>query len=129
MALRFGFSRSSGSVNRSFRAGACFVGEMAPDPTGSVLERQKSWYVSGLRLLPGLAFGPHWDMLDEWEPGVREFIINTTPADQRLVAMDEDTAIVGDGTDWTVLGLGEVRVFQGGELVAGPFGRDAEFSL
>lgn len=119
----------AGAVLAGCSAGACFVGEVAPDATGSVLEREKSWYVSGLRLLPGLAFGPHWDMLDSWEAGITDFIVSNTPAEQQLVAIDEDTAMIGDGTDWVVMGNGEIRVFRGGERVAGPFGRGATFSL
>lgn len=119
----------AGAVLAGCSAGACFVGETAPDPSGAVVGRDKGWYVTGLRLLPGLSFGPHWDMLDTWEPGITDFIRANTLADQHLVAIDEDTAILGDGTDWTVLGLGEVKIYQGGELTGGPFTRDAGFRL
>ena len=118
-----------GAVLAGCSAGACFVGEMAPDPSGSVMAREKSWYVTGLRMLPGLSFGPHWDMLDTWEPGITDFIVSNTPADQRLVAIDEDTAMLGDGTDWTVLGNGEISIYQAGERVAGPYERNVTFRL
>lgn len=119
----------AGAVLAGCSAGACFVGETAPDPSGSVVGREKSWYVAGLRLLPGLSFGPHWDALDSWEPGITDFIISNTPAGQRLVAIDEDTAMIGDGTDWTVLGNGAISVFRSGERVAGPFERGEAFRL
>ena len=118
-----------GAVLAGCSAGACFVGETAPDPSGVVVEREKSWYVAGLRLLPGLSFGPHWDALDSWEPGLTDFIVTNTPAEQRLVAIDEDTAMIGDGTDWEVLGNGTISIFRDGERIAGPLERGALFSL
>jgi cyanophycinase len=61
----------------------------------------------GLGLFKGLQFGPHWDMLDVWVPGVREMIV---ALGGRTVGLDEDTAMVGDGTSWTVHGRQRVHV-------------------
>jgi cyanophycinase len=118
----------SGAVLAGCSAGACFIGETAPDPTRED-RSAKSWYVQGLRLLPGVSFGPHWDMLDTWQAGLTEFIASNIPSEQRLVAIDEDTAMIGDGTNWAVMGNGRVQVYAGGVRVGGPFERDAVFTL
>src|SRR5436190_5820890 len=49
-------------------AGACALGEVAPDSGVSDLSTD-SWSVKGLRYLEGVSFGPHWDMLETWLPG------------------------------------------------------------
>ena len=101
-------------------AGACCLGEIAPD-SSQEHRTAKSWFVAGLRLLPGVMIGPHWNMLDSWEPGITRFIIDNTPADQQLVAIDEDTAVVGDGSSWKVFGEGSVNLYNGGTFTGGPF--------
>lgn len=101
-------------------AGACFLGEVAPNSDEESLEPAR-WASSGLRLLPGLVFGPHWNMLETWMPGIHAFIKSNLPEDGRLVTLDEHTAMVGDGAEWRVFGDGEVAVYAGSELIAGPF--------
>lgn len=110
----------AGTAVSGCSAGACFMGEIAPDSAQGQRDT-KSWYVTGLKLLPGVMIGPHWDALDSWEPGITDFIIDNTPAGDRLVAIDEDTAVVGDGNAWKVFGNGSVRVYESGTLTGGPF--------
>jgi cyanophycinase-like exopeptidase len=60
-------------------------------------------------------FGPHWDALDVYVPGLRQTIIASIPADSRLLAVDEDTAVVGDGNEWRVIGAGKGALLVNGE--------------
>lgn len=45
---------------------------------------------------------------------MREFAEAQVPDDCALLAVDEETAVVGDGTTWQVLGRGAVRVGRAG---------------
>ncbi len=58
-----------------------------------------------------MLFAPHWDIVDSWVPGARGFIEAATPSGGVLVALDEDTAMLGDGTNWSVQGRQGVHVF------------------
>jgi cyanophycinase len=60
----------------------------------------------------GALFGPHWDIVDSWVPGARDFITASTPQGGVLVGLDEDTAMVGDGASWTVHGRQRVHVYR-----------------
>src|SRR5439155_21350182 len=93
-------------------AGVASLGELAPDSSSREIS-QRLWQ-PGLNLFPGTSFGPHWDMLDVFVPGLRDFIVRSVPDGQRLVGIDERTALVGDGTDWTVMGTAGVHVSEGG---------------
>jgi cyanophycinase len=68
----------------------------------------------GLGYVRRTLFGPHWDMLDTWVPGARDAIVASTPDGGTLVAIDEDTAMVGDGERWEVLGRQRVHVLRDG---------------
>src|SRR5207247_10177345 len=69
----------------------------------------------GLGLFPKVVFGPHWDMLDTYIPGLQTLFAAAVPPDHRLFAVDERTAAVGDGTEWSVIGLGKARLHDRGE--------------
>lgn len=69
----------------------------------------------GLGYARGVLFGPHWDMVDSWIPGATGFIVASVPEGQAFVGLDEDTAMVGDGTAWTVMGRQGVHMLRGGE--------------
>ncbi len=64
----------------------------------------------GLDLVPRSLFAPHWDIVDTWIPGARDFIIGSVPDGYTFVGMDEDTAMVGDGATWEVLGKSGIHV-------------------
>jgi cyanophycinase len=72
-------------------------------------------WVPGLGLFPGILFGPHWDIVDDWLPGARAFIVASTPDGGVTVGIDEGTAMVGDLQTWRVEGRGAVHVYRGGE--------------
>jgi cyanophycinase-like exopeptidase len=93
-------------------AGISCLGELAPDNTGD--PRRPGIWSPGLALFPKVVFGPHWDMLDTYVPGLTRYIVDAVPADCRLVGVDEHTAILGDGVNWQVAGLGHGRLRQGG---------------
>ncbi|HUF59397.1 MAG TPA: Type 1 glutamine amidotransferase-like domain-containing protein [Actinomycetota bacterium] len=64
----------------------------------------------GLDLVPRSLFAPHWDIVDTWIPGARDFIIGSVPDGYTFVGLDEDTAMVGDGATWEVLGKSGIHV-------------------
>ena len=64
----------------------------------------------GLGLVPRTMFAPHWDMVDTWIPGATEFLVESAPEGFTFIGMDEDTAMVGDGAAWEVLGKSGIHV-------------------
>jgi cyanophycinase len=93
-------------------AGVACLTEMTYDSAtqdmGSIWQRGLG-FVGG-----GVLFGPHWDIVDGWVPGAREFITASTPPGGVLVGLDEDTAMVGDGAEWTVHGRQRIHVYRDG---------------
>jgi cyanophycinase len=70
-------------------------------------------YAPGLGVVPRTVFAPHWDIVDTWVPGAREFIVGSVPDGYVFVGLDEDTAMVGDGTSWEVVGRSGIHVRHG----------------
>jgi hypothetical protein len=91
---------------------AC-LGEVAPDSVEQAQGRDP--WRPGLRLFPKTYFWPHWDALDTYVPGLTETIVTSVPADSRLLAIDERTAMVGDGADWSVMGSGRAHLMANGD--------------
>lgn len=87
-------------------AGAVMLGDTAPD----VGEDLTFEWVDGLRLLPRVVIGAHWNMLDTYRPGLRQDIMTMIPEGITMLGVDEDTAAVGDGTTFTVYGTGGVEI-------------------
>jgi hypothetical protein len=48
-------------------------------------------------------------------PGARAAITQAAPPGGVLVGLDERTAMVGDGTSWTVHGAAGIHVLRGGD--------------
>lgn len=67
-------------------------------------------FMPGLGLVPRTLFAPHWDIVDTWVPGASEFLVHSVPEDHVFVGLDEDTAMIGDGTSWEVLGRSGIHV-------------------
>ena len=101
-------------------AGIQCLGERALDPSGGVL-RADVWR-PGLGVFTGVWFAPHWDALDRHVPGLSGFIGDSVPAQDLLFAIDEDTAVVGDGEDWRVIGAGAARIRKDGAWAVHPSG-------
>jgi cyanophycinase-like exopeptidase len=95
-------------------AGVACLGEAAPDSSiRDPLSADGSLLQPGLGMFPGTFLMPHWDALDGYIPGLQALIRSSVPADRRLVTIDEHTAILGDGIEWTVVGAGDARVIRG----------------
>lgn len=77
----------------------------------------------------GVLFAPHWDIVDSWIPGAREFITASTPEGGTLVALDENTAIVGDGVSWTVHGRQRIHLYRSGAWTDHGAGASFELAL
>jgi cyanophycinase len=69
----------------------------------------------GLGLVPHVAFGVHWDRVRR-VPGAAWWMSSRLPDGTWFVGIDERTAILGDGTTWTVHGLGSVTVRHDGRV-------------
>jgi cyanophycinase len=100
-----------GLVYAGCSAGISCLGELAPDNTVDDPRSPDIW-LAGLRIFPNVVFGPHWDMLDTYVPGLSHFMVDVVPPDCRLLAVDEHTAVVGDGVSWSVIGLGHGHLMQ-----------------
>jgi cyanophycinase len=85
-------------------AGVACLGDVAPDSSARSFDGDV--WKPGLQLFPNVHFGPHWDALDGFVPGLRAFIEASVPTEHVLLAIDERTAVVGDGASWTVVGSG-----------------------
>jgi cyanophycinase len=68
----------------------------------------------GLGYFPQVLFAPHWDMVEAWIPGAQAFITSAAPAGGSLIALDEYTAMVGDGAAWNVHGRGGIAIYESG---------------
>ena len=106
------------SMERGLAYGGCSAGvaclpEMAPDSSVSSLDG--ATWKAGLALFAEVVFMPHWDALDSFVPGLTDFVVASVPPGCRLFAIDEHTAVVGDGSEWTVVGAGAVHAMLGGE--------------
>jgi cyanophycinase len=69
----------------------------------------------GLGLVTRTLFSPHWDIVDTWIPGASDFILASVPDGSTFIGMDEDTAMIGDGRIWEVLGRGGMHVRRGSQ--------------
>jgi cyanophycinase len=117
-ALRSGLDR--GLAYGGCSAGVQCLGERALDAAAGRFDPD-AWR-PGLRLFRGVAFGPHWDALDRYLPGLSEFIQGSVPPGELLLAIDEDTALVGDGAEWDVVGAGSAHVWCDGSWTDHPTG-------
>lgn len=102
-------------------AGVAALGELAVDNTVLDFASTELWK-PGLRLFPNTYFGPHWDALDRYVPGLQAMFVSAVPAGGRLMGIDETTAVLGDGNDWLVAGAGSVWLIESGRRDAFPAG-------
>jgi len=96
-------------------AGVACLGEGAPDSSQRDPEAAPGGIMRpGLELFPATYFMPHWDALNSYIPGLRELLRGAVPGGRRMVTIDENTAMVGDGAEWSVRGSGAVGVVHEG---------------
>ena len=92
-------------------AGVAFLGDRAPDsahqPFGPEAMRP------GLAYFPGVEFAPHWDALDKYVPGLQALVKSSLTPGFVHVLVDEETAMVGDGDRFTVMGRGAITILAG----------------
>jgi cyanophycinase len=94
-------------------AGVSCLGDVVPDSTVLDFTSPDLWR-PGLGFFPKLFLGPHWDALNAYVPGLQELFIAAVPSGHRLLAIDERTAVVGDGKEWQVMGSGGTSLMDGG---------------
>ena len=64
----------------------------------------------GLGVLPGWHVLPHFDRMNDWEPGIVDRYLARLPQGDLLVGIDEETALVRLDDDWTVHGRQAVHL-------------------
>jgi cyanophycinase len=100
------------NLDRGLVYGGCSAGVAALGERAAWrLHRRTFW--PGLAVFPGTNLAPHWDAVDAYIPGLAEILVAELGPPFRLVAIDERTAMVGDGGRWSVLGQGGVHVLEG----------------
>ena len=92
-------------------AGVACLTEVTYD---SDTEDIESVWAPGLGYVRNVLFGPHWDIVDTWIPGAKDFIVSSVRPGQVFVGIDEETAMAGDGETWTVMGRSGVHVLLDG---------------
>jgi len=101
---------SAGAIVAGSSAGAMILGECTIVPIdrapGTLIPRDVA-IRPGLGLLPGILVFPHFDAIPE--PIVARWQ-HLWPAGLRLLALDEDTAIVSDEDGWAVHGTGRALI-------------------
>ncbi|HEX9775024.1 MAG TPA: Type 1 glutamine amidotransferase-like domain-containing protein [Actinomycetota bacterium] len=103
---------AAGTALGGCSAGSVAFGVEAPDVNGAALRQ----WVPGLALLESAYVIAHFDALDGYVPGLQRMLVEHTPESATMVGLDEDTALYGDGSAWTVAGAGAAWLKDGGEL-------------
>ena len=93
-------------------AGVACLTELTYDSDGEELD---SVWAPGIGYVHNALFAPHWDIVDTWIPGATEFIAGSVKPGQTFIALDEETAMMGDGRSWQVRGTAKVHVLRDGE--------------
>lgn len=68
----------------------------------------------GLAFTRDVLFSPHWDTVDSFFPGATDFITSAILPNEVLIALDESTAMLGDGVAWSVAGVAGIHVLRDG---------------
>lgn len=105
--------RARGMAYAGCSAGVACLGDRAPDSGAGSFDDQL--WKPGLGVFPRVWFGPHWDALDTFVPGLVEFIVSSVPAGETLVGIDEDTALLGQNDVWSVAGTAGVHLYRDGQ--------------
>jgi cyanophycinase len=110
------------ALDRGAVFAGCSAGAMIASHSSDGRERLGSAWLLGLGLIPSTSFGVHWDKV-RFIPGMRPFLMRRLRRPGWFVGIDERTAILGDGSRWTVFGNrtamvrgeGRTRSFRAGE--------------
>jgi len=120
------------AIHAEWRRGAalagCSAGAMALTSSVPDIRHPRAAPHPGLGVVPRLRIIPHFDRLRRWMPWLVRTMTSQLTDGERLVGIDEETAIVSDGTDFShwlvkgkrqawVLGPDRRQPFQAGETV------------
>jgi cyanophycinase len=97
----------NGAALAGCSAGAMMLTASAPDVRGG--RRMATEPASNL--VEHVTVIPHFDRMAQWNPGMVEQAQAQLQPGFHLVGVDEDTALVGGLTEWTVMGRQRVTVF------------------
>lgn len=103
-------------------AGVACLGDVVPDSTVLDFSSADMWK-PGLGFFPNVILGPHWDAMNTYVPGLQDLFIRAVPTGNRLLAIDERTAVVGNGTEWRVMGNGGASLLDDGSWLSFPSGQ------
>jgi hypothetical protein len=104
---------TSGTSYIGCSAGVAALTETTYDSAADLLSVEV--WKPGLGFVRDMLFAPHWNTVDRWFPGATEFIAGSVAPGHVLVAQDEDTAMIGDGTRWSVVGEAGIHVLHEGD--------------
>lgn len=103
------------AIVAAWQAGAalagCSAGAMALTMEAPTRRGQDMVPTSGLALLDHLAVIPHFDQMASWNPGFLDRARQPRPHGITVIGVDEDTAVVGGPSNWTVMGRLGATVF------------------
>jgi cyanophycinase-like exopeptidase len=101
------------ALDRGVVFAGCSAGAMVAGHRRETRPKVGATWVAGLGLVPNGSFGVHWDRM-RFIPGMRSFVISRSKGGW-FAGIDERTAILGDGEEWRVFGLGTVSLRLDGE--------------
>jgi cyanophycinase len=125
------WSRMQKELDRGMGYAGCSAGVACLNETTFDSDRTElaDIYAPGLGVFPRAVLAPHWDIVDTWVPGAGEFIVGSVPEGYVFVGLDEDTAMLGDGASWEVVGRGGIHVRRGEEWATYRDGDGIELAL
>ena len=122
------------AIVREWEAGAalagCSAGAIALTDWVPDIRRPEAPARQGLGVVKGLRVLPHFDRMARWAPKMADSIASVLPPGVALIGVDEETAIVSDGSDfrrWVVHGRQAAWVF--GPAGGQPFRHGDEIAL
>ena len=122
------------AIVREWEAGAalagCSAGAIALTDWVPNIRRPEAPARQGLGVVKGLRVLPHFDRMARWAPKMADSIAAALPPGVALIGVDEETAIVSDGSDfrrWVVHGRQAAWVF--GPHGGTPFRHGDEIAL
>ncbi|MGH9023591.1 MAG: Type 1 glutamine amidotransferase-like domain-containing protein [Acidimicrobiia bacterium] len=104
------FSAIVAAHARGAALAGCSAGAMALAAVADDVRNRRP--CPGLGLLPDLVVLPHFDRIERWFPGMVEDRLRGLTEGRWLVGIDEETALVGGPSVWTVRGRGRVWVVE-----------------
>jgi len=103
------------AIDRGAVYAGCSAGAMVASRERDADGRGGTSWLFGLGLIPHVSFGVHWDRAARI-PGAQWWLTSRIPEDSWFVGIDERTAILGDGSTWTVHGVRGVTIRHAGQL-------------